>query len=66
MRDGSRYIGEFHNGEIKGKGMRVYEDGTEYVGDFHMGEKNGYGEIKYGRRNVREEWYKGNWSLNVR
>ena len=66
MRDGSRYKGEFINGEIMGQGERIYEDGTTYIGDFHLGEKNGYGEITYGERNRREEWYKGNWVLNVR
>ena len=30
------------------------------------GEKNGYGEVTYGRRNVREEFYKGNWAMNTR
>ena len=59
MRDGSSYSGDFQNGEIIGRGMRVQDDGTEYVGDFHMGEKHGYGEITYGTRNIREEWYKG-------
>jgi len=66
MRDGSRYHGEFLNGEIHGKGMRVSEDGTEYIGDFQLGEKHGYGEITYGQRNWREEYYKGSWSMNVR
>ena len=66
MRDGSRYRGEFRNGEIVGQGERIYEDGTTYVGDFHLGEKNGYGEITYGENNRREDWYKGNWCLNVR
>ena len=66
MRDGGRYVGEFVNGEIEGKGTRVYDDGTEYIGTFKKGEKHGYGEITYGKRNVREEYYKGNWEMNVR
>ena len=53
-------------GEIHGQGTRTYDDGTEYMGEFAKGEKNGYGEILYGRRNVREEFYKGNWVMNVR
>ena len=56
MRDGSRYTGDFQNGEITGHGNRVYDDGTDYVGDFHNGEKHGYGEITYGTRNRKEEW----------
>ena len=66
MRDGSKYAGEFVDGEIHGNGTRLYDDGTEYIGMFVKGEKNGYGEITYGRRNVREEYYKGNWDMNVR
>lgn len=66
MRDGSKYAGMFEEGEIMGPGTRTYDDGTEYVGDFVKGEKHGYGEISYGRRNAREEYYKGNWNMNVR
>ena len=66
MRDGSKYAGMFENGECMGEGTRTYDDGTEYVGNFIRGEKHGYGEIQYGRRNPREEYYKGNWEMNVR
>lgn len=66
MRDGSKFAGMFENGEINGQGTRTYDDGTEYVGEFLRGEKNGYGEINYGRRNFREEYYKGHWAMNVR
>lgn len=66
MRDGGKYAGMFENGEIMGQGTRNYDDGTEYIGDFVKGEKHGYGEIQYGRRNVKEVFYKGNWSMNVR
>ena len=34
MRDGSRYEGEFENGEITGKGEKTQADGTIYKGDF--------------------------------
>lgn len=66
MRDGGKYAGMFDNGEIMGQGSRTYDDGTEFVGEFIKGEKNGYGEITYGSRNVREEYYKGNWVMNMR
>ena len=66
MRDGGKYAGMFDNGEIMGQGSRTYDDGTEFVGEFIKGEKNGYGEITYGSRNVREEYYKGNWVMNTR
>lgn len=64
MRDGSRYEGEFVEGEITGKGERVYADGTIYKGEFLQGEKHGYGEVKYAKG--REDWYKGMWQMNVR
>ena len=65
MRDGSRYEGEFVDGEITGQGTRVYADGTVYQGQFRQGEKQGYGEIQYARGN-KDEWYKGEWAMNVR
>jgi|LauGreDrversion4_2_1035121.scaffolds.fasta_scaffold353600_2 hypothetical protein len=63
MRDGSRYEGEFQDGEINGTGERVYPDGSVYKGQFSQGEKHGYGEITYAKTG---EWYKGEWHLNVR
>jgi hypothetical protein len=66
MKDGSYYEGDFLNGEMTGKGSRTFEDGTEYVGEFVGGEKEGYGEIKYGKRNIKEHSYKGNWVGNQR
>ena len=51
---------------MTGLGRRLYEDGTEYAGEFHNGERHGQGEITYGRRNYREEYYKGAWVMNVR
>ena len=66
MRDGSSFVGQFKDGEINGKGKKVTEDGTTYDGEWLQGEKHGFGEIQYGRRNVKELYYKGNWSLGVR
>jgi hypothetical protein len=34
MRDGSRYEGEFENGEINGQGERIYADRSIYKGAF--------------------------------
>ena len=45
MKDGSRYEGEFLDGEITGKGERRYPDGSVYTGEFRLGEKHGYGEM---------------------
>ena len=63
MKDGGRYEGEFFEGEISGKGERIWTDGTVYKGEFQNGEKHGYGEITYGNSC---ESYKGNWELNIR
>lgn len=63
MRDGSRYEGEFQDGEINGQGERTYPDGTVYKGQFMQGERHGYGEVIYKKTG---EWYKGEWCLNVR
>lgn len=62
MRDGSKYVGNFENGEIKGAGERFWEDGTHYVGEWHLGEKHGLGKIDY----PNGDWYEGNWHLNKR
>lgn len=66
MKDGSTYKGSFVNGEIQGKGQRVYECGMTYDGDWIQGERDGYGECKYGRRNYTDTHYKGEWKLNMR
>ena len=62
MRDGSKYMGQFLNGEITGMGRRIYEDGTNYEGEFLNGERHGQGEITYGKRSYREEFYKGTFN----
>lgn len=66
MRGGGSYQGQFKDGEIHGRGKRTYDDGTEYIGEFVMGEKHGVGQIKYGKRNWKEESYKGDWQMNCR
>jgi len=66
MKDGSFYEGDFVDGEMTGKGKRTWEDGTEYTGDFVAGEKEGFGEIVYGKRNIKEHSFKGHWVGNQR
>jgi hypothetical protein len=39
--DNDYYQGQFINGEIEGRGTRVWSDGKSYVGDWKNGEKNG-------------------------
>lgn len=41
MKDGSSYSGNFVNGEITGKGLRVWECGMQYEGDWIQGEREG-------------------------
>lgn len=43
MRDGSKYFGQFKDGEINGAGERTWTDGTFYKGEWQMGEKHGHG-----------------------
>jgi hypothetical protein len=66
MRDGSRYEGQFSDGEITGAGERVYADGNVYRGEFQLGERHGLGEMEYHAPRAKEVWYKGNWCMNVR
>jgi hypothetical protein len=59
MKDGSRFVGDFLNGEITGKGTKTFECGMVYTGDWLNGERDGYGDCTYGRKNYTETYYKG-------
>ena len=37
--DGTRYVGEFKDGEFHGQGTKTWTDGTKYVGKFKNGEQ---------------------------
>lgn len=39
MKDGSRFEGEFVDGEITGEGTKLYECGMEYTGGWVNGER---------------------------
>ena len=41
MRDGTRYTGDFKNGEITGLGLKQYQDGRIYKGCLQEGEMHG-------------------------
>ncbi|QEN09304.1 hypothetical protein EXM22_15445 [Oceanispirochaeta crateris] len=43
-KDGSRYSGGFHKGEMEGKGNLLHKNGSSYTGDFHKGLPHGEGE----------------------
>ena len=54
---GKKYVGQFKNGKIEGKGIFTYEDGTIFRGNFFDEYKNGEGCIEFpdGKK------YFGNW-----
>jgi hypothetical protein len=41
MRDGSKYSGDFNDGEITGNGLKTWADGKVYKGQFKEGEMHG-------------------------
>ena len=60
--DGGRYVGEFVDDEITGRGERAWGDGRTYVGTFTLGEMNGEGRL------TRPDGgsYDGGWRANRR
>ena len=45
MTNGSKYVGEFNNDNIEGKGYYVDSTGRLYIGEFKNGKANGIGKI---------------------
>ena len=60
--DGSRYQGDFVDGEISGDGCKVWESGQKYTGGFLLGELHGHGCMRY----VDGSQYEGEWQSNAR
>ena len=54
---GSKYEGEFKNGEPNGQGVFISENGIKYVGEIKNGEPNGQGTETYTNGNN----YEGEW-----
>ena len=55
--DGSRYLGEFQNNKIHGKGKVVFSNEDWYQGSFVKGKKSGYGKYVF----VDGRSYLGDW-----
>ena len=53
--DGSKYTGDFLNGEIHGSGLYEFANGTVYEGEFAYGLIHGYGTMYY----ISGEVYEG-------
>jgi hypothetical protein len=57
MDDGSKYIGQFHNGKRCGRGKQVWEDFSIYEGYFDNDKANGRGRLIHSNGDV----YEGEW-----
>jgi hypothetical protein len=47
FRDGSKYVGSWHNGKYHGQGIYTLPDGRKYVGEFRDGEYHGQGTFTW-------------------
>ena len=60
--DGTKYVGEYKDGEFNGQGTITYASGDEYVGKFRDGDFNGQGTITYSDGSLEEGiWKDGNF-----
>ncbi|CAM9910369.1 unnamed protein product [Ectocarpus sp. 4 AP-2014] len=59
---GSTYEGTFVDGELEGKGSKLWADGRRYEGEFNRGEASGEGHFT----SPAGESYVGTWALNKR
>jgi len=68
MRDGTKYAGQFLNGEITGFGVKQFNDGRVYQGEFLEGEMHGQGVLMYNpkRKGETDDTYEGQFHLNMR
>lgn len=67
MRDGTKFTGQFQNGEIQGYGIKTWPDGRCYEGQFHQGEIHGSGLMTYAPKSRNgDKHYEGQFNLNSR
>ena len=52
-----KYVGEWKEGKMNGKGKLMYSDGTYYEGEFTSGKKNGHGKYVW----EINKYYIGQW-----
>jgi hypothetical protein len=57
--DGSKYEGEFNDGNINGKGIMTYADQSKYEGEWNNNRRVGKGTMTYA--NANGDKYVGEW-----
>jgi len=55
-----KYEGQFHKGELQGKGLFAYKNGDNYFGHFGRNERRGYGVLDF----ENGDYYHGAWEKN--
>ncbi|MBP7184179.1 MAG: caspase family protein [Saprospiraceae bacterium] len=64
--DGSKYEGNFKNGNIEGEGKWYYPNGVKYYGSFMNGQPHGKGALLYIDGTTQEGvWEKGEFKGNI-
>lgn len=57
-----KYVGDWKDGKMHGKGRLDYNNGDFFDGFFHKGKKYGKGTYKWAKDN---SYYEGEWTNNV-
>ena len=57
---GSKYVGEWKNGELHGQGTYTWADGNTYAGEWKNGKRHGQGTNTWANGTVKKGiWKKG-------